>query len=387
MKYDIIVVGATGFTGQRTVRYLLDQQATNNMAICARNATKIDQFKKQLNVSIDSICIDLMDGPAVEEMVQQAKLIISTAGPYALYGENVVKYCAKHGVDYLDITGESSWVAQMIAAYQQDALASGARLISFCGFDCIPADVCVYTLEKNWTSDDPIHEIQSYYTLSGGGVNGGTLLSALNMVESGQAKQMGSSQLLLKDLDIERFTRSMKRNNASRYNAEIGRWVVPFFMSDINSKLVYRSIAKRIMNLESKIKSVTYSECLPMKKRSQGVTYSLGLGLFGLISLTSIGRKLVKRFGPKSNEGPSEDKIENGYFKIRTRGRSKEGHTQEVTMSFQGDAGNKATCTMLCAMAILVLKGKAKGKGFLTPTEAMGEHLIDQLKHNGFMFK
>ena len=182
----------------------------------------------------------------------------------------------------------------------------------------------------------------------GGGVNGGTLLSALNMVESGQAKQMGSSQLLLKDLDIERFTRSMKRNNASRYNAETGRWVVPFFMSDINSKLVYRSIAKRIMNLESKIKSVTYSEYLPMKKRSQGVTYSLGLGLFGLISLTSIGRKLVKRFGPKSNEGPSEDKIENGYFKIRTRGRSKEGHTQEVTMSFQGDAGNKATCTMLC---------------------------------------
>ena len=305
----------------------------------------------------------------------------------ALYGENLVKNCAKHGVDYLDITGESSWVAEMIESYQDMAKNSGARMISFCGFDCIPADVCVYLLEKTWSSEEPIHEIKSYYTLSGGGLNGGTLLSALNMVESGQAKKMGSSQLLVKDLNIDRFTRSMKRDNKTRFDKEINRWIVPFFMSDINSKLVYRSIAKRKINLDSKIKSVTYNEFLPLKKRRQGVAYTLGLGGFGLLSMSSFGRSIVKKFGPKSNEGPSEDQIENGFFKIRTVGCSSSGHRQEVTMSFQGDAGNKGTCRMLCAMALLMLEDKAKGVGFLTPTEAMGDHLIEQLKNSGFVFK
>lgn len=387
MKYDIIVVGATGFTGKRTVRYLLEQIPAEKMALCARNDQKITALKESLEISIDSFCLDLLDDSAVEELVQKTKVVVSTAGPYALYGENLVKNCAKYGVDYVDITGESSWVAQMIASYQDMAVESGARIISFCGFDCIPADVCVYLLEKTWTSEDPIHEIESFYTLSGGGLNGGTLLSALNMIESGQAKQMGNSQLLVKDLELDRFTRSMKRNNKTQFNEQIGRWVVPFFMSDINSKLVYRSIAKRIMNLESKIKSVTYKEYVPLRKRRQGTVYTLGLGLFGVLSLSSIGRSIIKRFGPKSNEGPSEKQIENGYFKIRTVGCSVHGHHQEVSMSFQGDAGNKATCRMLSGMALLLLSNKAKGVGFLTPTEAMGEHLVDQLKRSGFDIK
>jgi len=149
MKYDIIVVGATGFTGKRTVRYLLEQIPAKKMALCARNEQKITALKDSLAISIDSFCLDLLDDSAVEELVQKAKIVVSTAGPYALYGENLVKNCAKYGVDYVDITGESSWVAQMIASYQDMAVESGARIISFCGFDCIPADVCVYLLEKN----------------------------------------------------------------------------------------------------------------------------------------------------------------------------------------------------------------------------------------------
>ena len=135
MKYDIIVVGATGFTGRRAVQYLLENIDAGRMALCARSESKLHALTKQLSLNIDTFCVDLMDDTAVEEMVQHAKLIVSTAGPYALYGENLVKNCAKHGVDYLDITGESSWVAEMIESYQDMAKNSGARMISFCGFD------------------------------------------------------------------------------------------------------------------------------------------------------------------------------------------------------------------------------------------------------------
>ena len=245
-KYDVILYDATGFTGKRTVSYFQEHAPKDiRWAIAGRNEQKLMKLKQELNLEVDALIADTLNEKDIDILVQQTKVILTTAGPFALYGSNLIGCCAKYGVHYVDITGESLWVRDMLDKHGEAAKASGAKIIPFCGFDSIPADLGIWFLQKYMREkfQSELTKADGYYTMAKGGLNGGTLLSALNMLESGEIRRLGNPKLLTKDLKHRDFIPKIKRKVLNHYAKDIKRWVYPFFMADVNTKVVYRSIA------------------------------------------------------------------------------------------------------------------------------------------------
>ncbi|MFK7797214.1 MAG: trans-acting enoyl reductase family protein [Aureispira sp.] len=386
MAYDIILYGATGFTGKQAVIYFQKNAPKDiKWAIAARNAKKLDALKQELQLSVDSLVADAQDAKAIDELVQQTKIILTTAGPYALYGSNLLGSCAKHGVHYLDITGEAPWVRDMLQQHGQAATESGAKIVPFCGFDSIPADLSVSILRR-YVREEGLGElsrVNSYYTLAKGGLNGGTLLSLLNMLEKGESKSLVNPKLLLGDVQATSFLKREKYNWKAQHVPAINKWVYPFFMEAINQKVVYRSIGLAPKYDLPQPEKFIYNEYHaigkksgPAKRAAYGMAAFAGLGKFAFF------RSLLKKFGPSSGEGPSQENIEEGFFKVQQIGQTTSGKQVQLTFSYPGDAGNKATICFLCESAFCLLLEKDKlpdRKGFLTPSLAFGEILEKRL--------
>ena len=152
-EFDLVVFGATSFVGQILARYLLDRHGTDSIrwAIAGRSATKLHALQRELGVDgaqLPAIIADSNDEPAMRALCNRARVVISTVGPYALYGETLVRVCAETGTDYCDLTGEVQWIRRMIDRYQTQAIASGARIVHCCGFDSIPSDLGAYALQQ-----------------------------------------------------------------------------------------------------------------------------------------------------------------------------------------------------------------------------------------------
>ncbi len=388
-KYDIIVYGATGFTGKRAAAYMQKNAGIDiKWAIAGRNQEKLQKVKDDLHLTQDVIVADALNESQIEKMVQQTNIVLTTAGPYALHGTNLIAACAKQGVHYVDITGEAPWVRDMLDKYGAKAKDSKAKIIPFCGFDSIPADIGIYALQaffrQQWNTE--LGSANGYYTLAGGGLNGGTLLSALNMMESGEARRMANPKLLLKDLKNNSFIPKIKRSWNSHFATDVNKWVYPFVMAEINTKVVYRSIGLAAdLGLSSPDKFL-YQEYHAIGKRVSATTASVGLAAFAVLGQFGPMRKLIRRMGPKSNEGPSEDQIENGFFRLKIFGEDTKGNKAKMTMQFQGDAGNKATVMFLCESALALVENTGElpdYNGFLTPAVALGELLQKRLEKAG----
>lgn len=385
MKYDVILYGATGFTGKRAVQYFQKHAPKSlNWAIAARNESKLLSLKQELNLEVDALIADALHEEDIKILVQQTKVILSTAGPFALYGAHIVKYCAAFGVHYVDITGEAPWVRNMLDEHGAAAAASGAKIVPFCGFDSIPADLGVWLLQKHFRESfgTELTQTEAYYTLAKGGLNGGTFLSALNMMESGEVKRMGNPKLLLKDLNFRSFIPKIKRSPWQHYAEDLQKWVYPFFMSEINSKVVYRSIGLAAKYNLKHPESFVYQEYHAIGKRIPAFIASMGLLSFGIMGQSAFMRKLMHKWGPKSGEGPSETNIEEGFFKVRMIGRDPAENKAMMTLQYPGDAGNKATVCFLCESALALacdLDKLPNYTGFLTPSLAFGSILFERL--------
>jgi short subunit dehydrogenase-like uncharacterized protein len=384
-RYDIILYGATGFTGQRAAAYLQEHAPMSvRWAIAGRSEAKLLALKKELNLSVDALIADAMNAVDIDILVQQTEVLITTVGPYALYGSELVKNCSKYGVHYVDITGESPWVRDMLDEYGEIAQATKAKIIPFCGFDSIPADLGVWFLQKymreTWESE--LTSAEGYYTLSGGGLNGGTLLSALNMLEKGEEKRLGNPKLLTKDLKHRNFIPKVKNRKKNHYAEDIKKWVYPFFMAEINTKVVYRSIGLAAEYHLPHPEQFIYEEYHAIGKRIPALIGTLGMASFGALGQFGPFRKMVKKFGPSAGEGPKETEIEEGFFKLRIVGADKNGNRGMMTLQYKGDAGNKATTCFLCECALALSLDKDRlpaYSGFLTPSIALGSVLLERL--------
>lgn len=388
-RYDIILYGATGFTGKRATAYLQEHAPMSvRWAIAGRNETKLLALKKELNLSVDALVADAMNAEDIDILVQQTQVLITTVGPYALYGSELIAHCSKYGVHYVDITGESPWVRDMLDAHGEIAAATKAKIIPFCGFDSIPADLGIWFLQKymreTWQSE--LTASDGYYTLSGGGLNGGTLLSALNMLEKGEARRLGNPKLLTKDLKHRNFIPKVKNRKKNHYAKDIKKWVYPFFMAEINTKVVYRSIALAAEYNLPYPEQFIYEEFHAIGKRTSAFMGAAGMTSFGLLGQFGLFRKLVKKLGPSSGEGPKEENIEEGFFKLRIVGEDNKGNRAMMTLKYNGDAGNKATVCFLCECALalsLDVERLPAYSGFLTPTIALGSVLLERLINAG----
>lgn len=393
-KYDIVLYGATGFTGKRAVAYFQEHAPEGlQWAIAARNADKLTELKKELDLEVAVIIAEATNSEDIEALVSQTKVVLSTAGPYDLYGSELVKHCAKQGVHYVDITGEAPWVNQMIKEHGTTAKQTGARIISFCGFDSIPADLGVWKLQQffrqKWQKE--VSTAEGYYVLSGGGLNGGTLLSALNMMEKGQTDQMTNDALLLSDLEQQDFVVKQNESFKNRYSKEVNKWVYPFVMGEINTKVVYRSVGLQLEQNPNLLPHFSYDEYHAIGGRFPSIMAAYGMAAFNVLSKSRSMRKFLKLIGPKTNQGPTEEQIEEGFFRLKVIGQDADKqHKAMMTMQFHGDAGNKATVMFLCECAFMLAEESANpalqkelAVGFLTPSIAFGNRLYERLQARG----
>ncbi len=402
-QYDLIIFGATSFVGQILTTYMIEHLGTKSdisWAIAARSSAKLTELRDSYGDSasqLPMIIADSHDEASLQAMCSQTRVIISTVGPYALYGELLVKTCAETGTDYTDLTGEAQWIKQMQDKYQQAAQDSGARIVNSCGFDSIPSDMGMFTLQQQAKEkfNHPMPHTKLRVKAIKGGASGGTVASMIEAIKAAKAdpkvrRQMGNPYLLCgKDHQYEQKAHSVK---GPIFDKEFNSWVAPFIMEAINSRIVLHSNALMGMAYG---KDFTYSEGVltgpGFKGRAGAVMSTLGFGALGVGLFFSPLRALLEKFVlPAPGEGPSPEAQLKGFFDLRLRGADNDGNHMMVKVTGDRDPGYGSTAKMLAQAGLCLamdIKKEDQAGGFLTPSTAMGSALVKRLEdHAGLTF-
>ena len=403
--YAVVLYGATSFVGQITAHYLAEFLSANkdksgseiNWAIAGRDQEKLNELQSKLTSTVDIIIANSDDAASLDAMTEQTQVIISTVGPYLKYGEPLIKSCVDNGTDYVDLTGEAIFIKDMMDKYQEAAKQSGARIVNSCGFDSIPSDLGVYFTQKQAEAkfDSACDVIHMRVKAAKGGLSGGTIASMATIFEEvgqdkSRRKQVANPYLLNDDKDAP----NVRQSNVSKpeYDSEHKRWLAPFVMASINTRIVHRS--NQLLGYEYG-REFKYDEAMWMKDGIKGklTSYALSAGLLGFATammITPSRELLSKHVLPKSGSGPSKEEQENGYFDIRLFGQTANKDSITTKVTGDKDPGYGSTSRMLSQAALClaqdISKEEVKG-GFWTPASAMGDKLLARLeKHAGLSF-
>ena len=403
--YAVVLYGATSFVGQITAHYLANFLSANkdksgseiNWAIAGRDQKKLNELQSKLASKVDIIIANSDDAASLDAMTEQTQVIISTVGPYLKYGEPLIKSCVDNGTDYVDLTGEAIFIKDMMDKYQEAAKQSGARIVNSCGFDSIPSDLGVYFTQKQAEAkfDSACDVIHMRVKAAKGGLSGGTIASMATIFEEvgqdkSRRKQVANPYLLNDDKDAP----NVRQSNVSKpeYDSEHKRWLAPFVMASINTRIVHRS--NQLLGYEYG-REFKYDEAMWMKDGIKGklTSYALSAGLLGFATammITPSRELLSKHVLPKSGSGPSKEEQENGYFDIRLFGQTANKDSITTKVTGDKDPGYGSTSRMLSQAALClaqdISKEEVKG-GFWTPASAMGDKLLARLeKHAGLSF-
>jgi short subunit dehydrogenase-like uncharacterized protein len=398
-KFDIIVYGATSFVGQIITRYMHTQFADGSIvwAIAGRSRTKLQQVSDTIGLSgIEMIVADSVDEGSLRQMCAQTKVVMSTVGPYALYGELLVRVCATTGTDYCDLTGEPQWIRKMQLRHEADAVKSGARILHCCGFDSIPSDLGVHFLQRNALEQfgQTCDRITMRVANMKGGASGGTIASMINMVK--EAVSDADLRLELKDPyslcppDHSFFVQQPDVKIA--YDNVYGGWIAPFVMAGINTRIVHRSNA---LSHNSYGAEFTYEEAVATgqgakgKRMARATSWGVNALMIGL-AVPPIRWLLESFVLPKPGEGPTEKAQLEGGFDIVFLGSTAHGETIRCRVTGDRDPGYGSTAKMLSQAAACLAKDvpDTVAGGFWTPATILGDRLIDRLKaHAGLTFE
>jgi short subunit dehydrogenase-like uncharacterized protein len=372
-EFDVVLYGATGFTGRQTVKYFAKFAPPDlKWAVAGRNHSRL----QRLIDGVPVIVADSSDQSAIDKMVERTRVLLTTAGPFALYGTGIVDACVRFRTHYCDITGETPWVRGLIDRYQDKAAAEGTRLIPFSGFDSIPSDLGAMLVADALGPQTAV--VKAFFQMSGG-LNGGTLASALNMAETG-ADKLIRDPFLLSPL-THRPLKDLERDPATAvFDEDANTWVAPFLMSAINTRVVRRSCQILGVNF-------VYQEYLKMLGAMAGplaVSLAAGSALFGAGLRFSPFRRFVRAVAPAPGTGPGEKTMDDGWFRCELVGRASDGRTARALIADKGDPGNRVTVKCLCESALaLALDELPARAGFLTPSTGLGEALVKRLRHRG----
>ena len=402
-SFDLIVYGATSFVGQILTRYLVEHVGVNktvNWAIAGRSASKLDALKTSLGTAGDDLTVIIADADnadALAHMAKSTRVIATTVGPYALYGEALVKACAENGTDYCDLCGEAYWIKRMIVKYADAAKQSGARIVSCCGFDSIPSDLGVHFLQQHGQQrfGKYFNSIKLAVNAMKGGASGGTLASMIEAVKAAKSdpklrKDMNNPYILCPEIPDLRHPQVSIKGPA--YDADFQRWSAPFIMEAINARVVLRSNMLLGMAYGD---DFLYREQMitgkGFKGRLSAIGLTAGLGLFAVTVIINPLRAFMQRYVlPKPGEGPSPEAQLAGYFDLSLLGKNEDGKTLKVRVTGDRDPGYGCTAKMLAqaslCLAFDITQEQCNG-GFWTPATAMGDQLTDRLtQHAGMTF-
>jgi len=403
-SHDLTVFGATSFVGQILARYLFAQFGAHDglkWALAGRSEQKLQRLRGSLGpkaARLPIVVADAADADALEALCGQTRVVISTVGPYALYGEPLIKACAETGTDYCDLTGEAQWIRRMIHGYEKAARKSGARIVHSCGFDSIPSDLGVHFLQQQAIErfGEPCSRVKMRVKAMRGGFSGGTVASVLNLI-----KEASSNPALRKELANpysicpEGYAPEVRQPNvtSAQFDADFDAWVAPFVMSAINTRIVQRSNA---LSKQAYGADFAYDEAVLTGRGLQGRLAATGMtaGLAGFMVAGAIppARWALERFVlPGPGEGPSAEAQKTGFFDLRFLGQTADGRSIRTRVTGDRDPGYGSTAKMLgqagtCLAQDLGNSG-VKG-GFWTPATIFGDRLVARLiKHSGLTFE
>jgi short subunit dehydrogenase-like uncharacterized protein len=372
-EFDAIVYGASGYTGRLVAEHLRKTHGTDlKWAMAGRSPKKLAEVRGEIGApdSVALVIADSDDPPSLETMANRADVIISTAGPYQLYGSNLVAACARTGTDYVDLTGESHWIAQMLV-HDAEAKRTGARLVFSCGFDSIPFDLGVYYVEEAAKEAWGHYAARVRGRVRGmrGGLSGGTLAS-------GQATMMAAAKDPAIGTTLRNpfaltpgFTGPAQPDGDTPYDDTVtGSWVGPFMMAGINTKAVHRTnfLLGQRWGADFQYDEMQMMDGPPKPEAGGGGIGGFSFGPGGM---------------PKPGEGPSKDEREAGWYDLLFIAEDKDGRTLRASVKGDRDPGYGSTSKIL-AEAALALQGTPRATtpgGCWSPAAAMADALLARL--------
>ena len=399
-EFDLIVFGATGFTGRLVAEYLNKRYGAGSgvtWAMAGRNADKLEEVRTLIGApdSIPLITADAADAAALRALVARAKAVITTVGPYQLHGEPLALACAQAGTDYVDLCGEPGWMAQMIPKLEGPAKASGARIVFSCGFDSIPFDLGVVYLQDQAQQrfGAPLPEVRARVRVIKGGISGGTLASGLATIE-----RMGREPALAQTMaDPFALTPGFSgppqpEGESVKFDDWAGKWTGPFMMATINTKNVHRTNALRGHPWG---KDFTYDERMLTGDGPRGERRAKKIAFLARMQDVVLGfgpaRALLRRFAlPKPGEGPDKNARENGHYEVQFTGQTADGKRLRASVRGDRDPGYGSTSKMIAESALCLVNDPDRqlaGGGVWTAGSAMGLALQRRLEeHAGLRF-
>ena len=395
-KYDVVLYGATGFVGRQTVAYFaklpMATQKNLRWAIAGRSASKLQEVKTACGAGAkdaDVIVADALDTQALNELAKNAAVVLSTAGPFAIFGSELVAACVRNGTHYVDITGETPWVREMIDQHQDEAIKTGARIIPFCGFDSVPSDLGAWLMTRAMQvqQGEACVSVKSAVSMRGG-VNGGTLASGLNMLASDAVKEFAKPFLLNPEGTTPKDSSAHEDPQLPINDPDYQAWLVPFVMGPINTRVVRRSAA-----LLGYSKDFHYQEYMRIGKGpiagAAAAGFSFGMASSKLVVKLPGVKQVAEKLMPGPGKGPSENAMDNGSYRCELVAKSVSGKVLRGKIADSGDPGNRATTKMVCEAALCLalqfdeLPDAAGNAGFLTPASGLGEVLVERLRAAG----
>lgn len=384
-QYDVIIYGASGFTGRLVAEYLNAEYGGSDLkwAMAGRSREKLTAVRSEMGIPSDIplIAADATDAASLDAMVKQTKAMITTVGPYQNFGEPLVKACVEAGTDYVDLSGEPLWMKDMIAVYDDAAKESGARIVHSCGFDSIPFDLGVYYTQEAAKAEfgAPCKEIRGRVRKMKGTFSGGTAASFKETMvriakDPTQLSALKSSFSLSDGFEGPRQPAGHK----VKYEEDLKSWAAPFIMASINTKNIHRSNA--LMG-HAYGEDFLYSEMLLTGDGEQGEA---------MANHVTTDDSMAKN-PPKPGEGPSKEARETGFYDVMYVGETAQGQTIVTSVAGDKDPGYGSTSKMIAEAAICLARDVSRdetGGGVLTPAPAMGAKLIKRLTaHAGLTFK
>ena len=383
--FDIIVYGATGFTGQLVAEYLATHDLGDNSlkwAMAGRSRDKLAAVRDAIGAPADTplIVADAADPASLQAMIAQTRSVITTVGPYLLYGNELIAACAASGTDYFDLCGEVPWMRRMIDAHLATAQRSGARIMFSCGYDSLPFELGVFACQEAAKAafGAPVARVKGRVRAMKGTFSGGTAASGKAIFDAA-AKDQSILALLRDAFALTPGFQGPKQPPGNRpvFDEDLQTWLTPFFMANINTRNIHRS--NMLMGFPYG-RDFIYDEMQIAGPGPEGEALAK--------RIVAANNNLASAAVPKPGEGPSKEERENGYYDLLFVGIAADGRQVRVAVKGDRDPGYGSTSKMISECALCLLRDTPQlAGGIWTPGAAMGEHLMKRLtEHAGITF-
>ncbi len=377
-EFGITVYGATGYTGRLICEYLHKRYGVDGevkWAMAGRSRAKLEAVRDAMGIpaSVPLVLADADDLSSIKAMVANTKVVLTTVGPYQLYGSELVAQCAVAGTDYVDLCGEPGWMHQMIAQHRDAAKRSGARILFSCGFDSIPFDLGVLFLQEaaQQRFGAPVTSVKGRVRVMKGGFSGGTLAS-LKATMASAARQPELIKVLQDPFALTEGVSgpTQPQGSVPQYDEELGSWSAPFVMATINTKNVHRT--NFLLN-HAFGHDFVYDEMLFTGPGEKGEAAARAVAADRSMASSDL----------KPGDGPTKEERDNGRYDVLFAGSNKQGETLRASVKGDRDPGYGSTSKMIAESAVcLLLNPEAASGGIWTPGAALGDLLIERLEKN-----